>query len=531
MNVNYLKIFVLLSTVIIATSCGKDDDNAVVPEADTAQKTVITYDVPYSITVTSNRPQSKIAYAESDDGERINISFTDADVSKPLVMTISGNNVSGTLTLRNTSGLFEGALQVSGNVPDTLQLTGTIDIPAAGGEDDGCSTVSLTDLMGRCGHKYTVNFGYRSDDPIYLNDSKAYFHFKMSPYQKWMFVNDRRIALNADGKVWIAVDSKTAVITNFYRMPYEQVEGGYLYTISRSGFVDLGIIGVLWADKNADADNPWDNDDFFSWDNALVKVKEPLDLPKVDDSGNDFATLFDQTDCSWGSFNGISGMFCFMKGYTDRDKDPFIFLPASGISVGSKVYYANIYGEYWTSSSYDGTDAYYLNFSSDNLSADGHEKKNGLKMPIRTLWRIGVEGDDPNQGGGGSGSEQNDLLPIYFPPSYNVNDVVACYRGIDSKDEAWGVFLFDDGTYVMTTNMLMDGVLFGSVLITGSWEIAPGCPPDWENTTLNIFMDGLGMTYALPLTFVDGIGTLESMGLSNRFGYFELSEMKKMLGQ
>ena len=45
-----------------------------------------------------------------------------------------------------------------------------------------------------------------------------------------------------------------------------------------------------------------------------------------------------------------------------------------------------------------------------------------------------------------------------------------------------------------------------------------------------VTMDGLGMTYALLIVFVDGIGILEAFGFTNRFGFFELSEMRKMLG-
>ncbi len=120
---------------------------------------MILQDVEYSLTVKGGGAVAKI---ESNANEDISVVgapvFTAKDVAMPLVMTVVGEDVSGTLTLKNTDGTFSGKLRVPVGVADTLALVGRFEMPAFGGDDDDRSVISLDDLIKKCGHRYTANF-------------------------------------------------------------------------------------------------------------------------------------------------------------------------------------------------------------------------------------------------------------------------------------------------------------------------------------------------------------------------------------
>ena len=417
---------VMLAALIVCPACGDDGDDKTSDDPG-SNSTVFLQNVDYTLKV--------------DSGGQL---FSEEDVSKPLVMDVKGDGVSGSLTLKSVDGTFAGKLTVPVGVADTLTLTGTVSVPAAGGDADYQSIISLEDLMDKCGHLYTAKFNYKWDEPAALADSKAYFHFVMSPLQHWMMVNSSKVSINKDGEVWVAFDEKTAVVTNFYKLAYEKVEGGKVYDVDRSGFVDLGFQNVLWADKNVGAKSYEDVGGYYVWTDALDCVSLPLSLPEGGESG-DFAKLCDLTEQEWGEYNDMTGYFYMRRGYSDRDKDPFIFLPAAGTMIGG-LHTADNYGFYWSSKQYDRDNAYRLYFREGWTLPDGYcHKSNMGSMSVRAVWRGDAQEVDPNNHG-----EQKELQP-FFPMGYPWEEVVAWYTSKDEdKKEEWALYLFADNTYAVT---------------------------------------------------------------------------------
>ena len=438
----------LIAVMTLCMSCGDDDDNANDGLGGGDNASVYLHNVPYTLKV---RCDGSISQERSTDNEEISSvvpQFGTDDVAKPLVMHVTGKDVSGTLTLQDTDGTFNGTLQVPIDIADTLMLTGTIEIPASGGEQDDRSTVSLSDLIDKCGHRYTVNFKYKESQPVVPTDSKAYFEFIMSPCQRWLRVNNDRYYMNEDGKLWIAVESKTSIMTNFYKIPYNNVDGGMLYTIDRAGLVDLGIFNTLWADRNVGAANMWDGGDYYYWDEAQTCVDAPLEVPKGGETwfgDNDIDNLWDLY-IVWGENNGSNGYYVLAKGCYDRINDPSIFMPCAGIKIGGLLNSWGVYGLYWSSTELDNKNAYNLYFQKYYSTSDSYHDKLFGAMPVRAIRRGNVI-ENTN-----SGKKDEPLeLMAFFPEDYPAEDVVAWYTSKDEeKMEEWSLYLFQDQTYLLT---------------------------------------------------------------------------------
>ena len=93
----------------------------------------------------------------------------------------------------------------------------------------------------------------------------------MSKYQHKLDVKSGDAAavecqLSADGEVWVAVPSGAPLtVGSFLSKKSTEVAPSKIYTINRAGLVDLGITGILWADHNVGATNPWDYGDYYAW--------------------------------------------------------------------------------------------------------------------------------------------------------------------------------------------------------------------------------------------------------------------------
>ncbi len=380
------------------------------------------------------------------------VPFTDADVAKPIVMTVSGDNVFGTLTLQNTDGTFAGRITVTGGLSDDAVLTGRVEIPPSVNADANTSVISLDDLKVKCGHNYTAKFTSTSDSIIDLTDDKSYFLFIMSPSQHWLKVNSQKYAMGDDGRVWIAMQSQTPLVTNFYKKPYNEVLPGLVDTIDRAGYVDLGIVNVLWADKNIGADNIEDAGNYYEWLDAKNAVPSPAEMPRSgisEQSDNDVKTLYSSTKRMWGQYNGVNGMFFYVPGCTDCEKDPFLFIPAAGVSQ-SALYMVGETGMYWTSTQLDASYAYRFNFNKAIFQWDTYIAKNWGRLSVRPILRSNAEQsseDDPE--------EMEDVrtmdLMAFFPEGYSKGNVASwyVYKNEDAKEE-WALYLFKDNTYLLT---------------------------------------------------------------------------------
>lgn len=232
------------------------------------------------------------------------------------------------------------------------------------------SDESLEVLLKNCAHTFKTQkpFTYGTKE-ITLTDQNAYLKISMSVCQHKLVVKSGgadskavECKLSATGGVWVAVPSYTALtVGSFISKKADEVEASKIYTIDRSGLVDLGIRdGILWADRNINAENVYDNGYYFSyeWFNGTYgttnPVSAPLSIPKAGSSeqDNDFFNL--QMDCDWEwttNYNnsGKAGYIVYKKGGSNISEDPHIFLPAAGYNANGTTTLAGSKGYYWSS--------------------------------------------------------------------------------------------------------------------------------------------------------------------------------------
>jgi hypothetical protein len=150
-------------------------------------------------------------------------------------------------------------------------------------------------------------------------------------------------------------------------------------TAQAQDYVDLGLpSGTKWATKNLGASKPSDYGDYYAWgetelkteytwatykwgtednqtkynatdgkttldpedDAATVKLGSSWRMPTDDEAKE----LQDNCTWTWTTLDGINGYE--VKGPNGNS----IFLPAAGYRIGSKLYAAGIWGDYWSSS-------------------------------------------------------------------------------------------------------------------------------------------------------------------------------------
>ncbi len=467
-EMNLKSLFLILSlTSVFCVSCGKDDhvngDESSTLPGDEGGKgsTLFIVDVPYTLKVASR-----------------DVFFTEDDIAKPLVMNVSGKNVTGKLVLQSEDGIFAGTLKAPVNISDSLALTGTIEIPAAGGDTDDRSTISLDDLKQKCGHKYTANFRYAATSAAELTDSQAYFHFKMSPLQHWLLINSKKYPMSDDGEVWVAIGENTPIVTSFFKMTYQEVHGGETYTIDHSGLVDLGIAGVLWVDKNVGATSFVDPGKYYSWDDAQTSVETPLEVPnggKAQSLDNDFAILCASTAHKWCEYKGVWGACFFMPGHEDIDKDPMIFLPAGGVKQAS-VFAVNESGMYWTSTRFDSYESFRFFFNQKRFTTESRIKNNWGDMLVRPIVHYNVKGNN--------NTDETPVGPMelqpFFPDSYSWDDVAAWYTSRnDDEMYEWALDLLKNNKYVLTKYLAKTDTKI--IQNSGDYSIVGDADADYRN--------------------------------------------------
>lgn len=454
---SFLAIFLVAAALV---SCNKDDggDGENNSSSESGGRQVFLQDVAYTVAVASV--------------------FTEEDVALPLVMDVAGKDASGQLTLKNTDGTFSGTLRVPVDAADTLDLIGTIEIPSAGGDADDRSAISLDDLKQKCGHKYTARFQYRNDAPVTLQDSKAYFHFKMSPCQRWMNINSQKYAMNGNGEVWIAIGEGTPVVTSFYKMAYNAMEYGKVYDIDHSGFVDLGITNTLWADKNVGAASFVDAGDYYSRDDAQTCVESPMEVPKGGKAqalDNDFAILCASTSHKWCSYKGVWGACFFMPGHEDIDNDPMVFLPAGGVKQAS-IFSEGEAGMYWTATIFDGHESYRFFFNQKRFTTESRINNNWGSMLVRPILHCNAKDDKK--------SDDTPIAPMelrpFFPDSYSWDDVAAWYtHRNDDETEEWALYLLKDNRYIFTQYIAKSDAKI--IQNTGDYSVVGEADANYQN--------------------------------------------------
>lgn len=169
--------------------------------------------------------------------------------------------------------------------------------------------------------------------------------------------------------------------------------------------VDLGL-SVLWADKNAGADSPYDYSILFEWKD-FERVYSPGWISQIPPEGkdinfsgtvNDFASrlwgdgwrlptkaeieeLMTKCDWKWETVDGIGGMR--VTGPSGNS----IFLPAVGRKYQGEVLDLGEYGHYWSGTLYSGYGHYIFELvfrDNGNYFAYAHRNAEGRAVrPVK----------------------------------------------------------------------------------------------------------------------------------------------------
>lgn len=418
MKKTLIKFLPLMATVMIATSCSKDDDTNTIASPENAEPAVEaqTKYIPFSLTVSNGRSLKKMAFDENSDHD-IEVSFEESD-EQTLTMDIvsTDQDLYSTLKLTNyKKGIFSGEIDeklLGKTVFAIITFKQKSESEATGNsgdeeEPDFYSTESLQDLMGKCTHFFgSEDFTLKEGCTIKLSDHTNFYEIIMSPNQRELDYHDgdgwNTVEVNKEGKVWIACGDLFR--TNFY---FNFSDGGNIYTIDRSGFVDLGIPKILWADKNIGAENSYDPGNYYAWgetvtkedynwgtyqfcvkgeqsditnfevpetfkpygqsidienDDVAYKTNKKWRMPTIDD----YDHLIKQCEWVWTyDYNGKAGYLVYKKSSDEShvyspETDTHIFFPNAGgyfgkglMGIGADGGYT---GCYWTSDYYYETD-------------------------------------------------------------------------------------------------------------------------------------------------------------------------------
>ena len=171
-----------------------------------------------------------------------------------------------------------------------------------------------------------------------------------------------------------------------------------------SAYVDLGLpSGTLWATCNVGANNPWEYGCYFAWGEIKPRNEHSYETSKYVDKPKTLPPSRDAATQNWGGGWCIPTqqqieeleLQCTWTWTTLSDKNGYeitgengnsIFLPAAGQEWTSLVDEGK-YGNYWSSSYYDGDGSYAwgLYFDSDVHGAGGVYRAVGF--PVRAVRR------------------------------------------------------------------------------------------------------------------------------------------------
>ena len=311
MKKSLFKILPVLAAVLLATSCGKDDNDNAPASGRDGVHTVSTNAIPFTIRVNTGHSLKKVGYAEDPNPGKegyYNITFSDDDVANQLKMVIKeGNTVLGEPTLQPDKETFSGVIDPPSS--NTADLTAVI--TTGSGSPVSYSSTSLQALFENCAHTFLGTFKL-DDITVDLTDQNAYLAISMSKCQHKLDIKSgdadpTECQLSNDGKVWVAVPSGAALtVGSFLSKTADNVEAGNIYTISRPHCVDLGIQGILWTDHNIGATNPEDWGDYYAWGEIVPYY---ADGHAYDKPCSNWRTIGNRTitGYNWETYSGFDG--------------------------------------------------------------------------------------------------------------------------------------------------------------------------------------------------------------------------------
>ena len=169
--------------------------------------------------------------------------------------------------------------------------------------------------------------------------------------------------------------AKTPIAVRFDRVEIAEIEAQ-----SNINWTDLGLpSGRKWALRNIGAKCEEDCGLLIDFDTAnAIKFEDGWHLPTKED----FQELYDNCTSEWTTINGTPGRM-----FTSKINGNSIFLPAAGWSWfdddehGATLYNRGTNGDYWSSSYYSATSAYYLDFYSEGvLPQNNSSRRNGFSV-------------------------------------------------------------------------------------------------------------------------------------------------------
>ena len=169
--------------------------------------------------------------------------------------------------------------------------------------------------------------------------------------------------------------AKTPIAVRFDRYEIFEIKPQTAFTA-----IDLGLpSGRLWAAQNVGAHAMSDYGLLMDFDTAnAIEFLDGWHLPTKED----FQELYDSCTSEWTTINGNPGRM-----FTSKINGHQIFLPAAGWSWfdddehGSTLYNRGTLGDYWSSSYYSATGAYYLHFNSSAVFPQGNDyRRNGFSV-------------------------------------------------------------------------------------------------------------------------------------------------------
>jgi len=244
-------------------------------------------------------------------------------------------------------------------------------------------TVSMTNTVLTPGGVIAVNFvnAFTASDPtLSVNGSAA-----------------KPIKLYGNAMPMGKVHANTILVMYYDGTQFNVIAIQSQRAAAPTGFVDLALpSGLLWCEHNVGAATPYEDGLYFSWGNVIghaegsgydfsdavyaetpgaaltgnVPVNGTYDLARHNMGApcrlptvGEFQELNSNCDSEWIDEDGVAG-----RRFTSRINGNSIFFPASGNHNGASLYNRGSYGYYWSSSYFSETFAYFLSFSSSNVS-------------------------------------------------------------------------------------------------------------------------------------------------------------------
>ena len=409
MKKTFLTFLPVAAAILLATSCGKDDDNGQVvnnikeqpsttelvqqPTTNVEENAYVS--IPFSVGIASGEGLSKITCTtEEVEGKKVvHRSFDDGDLGKTLAVTGDDIDDSELKLVKDEGGNFK----FSGNIKVKEEKVadfeaGNVKMRGVFGAEltePKVSIVSLNDVMTLYAYEVCDEFSSNAEN-IELVDQNAYLHFKLATTQKRLKldianspfeygnkvveeVDQEPFKVAADWKeLWVAIPGGSKVKGNLVSTEGRTANAGLIINIDRHDVVDMQIEGctVLWKTTNETtggtpynqsdaATSPYKNEHYYTWAQACAFGRmdgetyadgsaDPFRLP----TKTEFEKLATTADNSrYVEYNGMS---C-EKFSTDYGE---LFFPAASdgkIAVG-------LMGGYWSGTLGNKQQAYQLNF-------------------------------------------------------------------------------------------------------------------------------------------------------------------------